>query len=413
MVQTGSKGEDKMKVSITPGKANGIVWAPPSKSMAHRVLICAGLSAGESIINHIELSEDIQATLGILEALGATYKVQERRVIINGIGQKKSQIERELDSKESGSTLRFFIPIVLAKGQEGHFTGAKRLFERPLGIYENLCKEQGIIFQKGEEGLFVKGKLEARKYQIPGDVSSQFITGLLFALPLLEADSILEVLPPVESKPYIDMTLEALKMFGIKIQRDGNVFRIPGNQAYQKSNATVEGDYSNAAFLEAFNLLGGDVKVEGLREESLQGDKIYRQYYEELQTEMPVIDLAECPDLGPILMGMAAAKHGARFVGTRRLKMKESDRGTVMARELQKFGIRAQVEENEIIVYDGELKPPSETLCGHNDHRIVMTLATICTVTGGMIEGAEAVKKSFPSYFDVISDLGVQIARED
>ena len=413
MVQTGSKGEDKMKVSITPGKASGVVLAPPSKSMAHRVLICAGLSDGESIIDHIELSEDIQATLGMLEALGATYRMQNRRVIINGIGHKEPEISGVLDSKESGSTLRFFIPIVLAKGQECHFTGAKRLFERPLGVYEKLCKEQGIVFEKREEGLYVKGQLEARKYQVPGDVSSQFITGLLFALPLLETDSILEILPPIESKPYIHMTLAALQMFGINIQQDGNVFQIPGNQVYQKANVTVEGDYSNAAFLEAFNLLDGDVKVEGLRKDSLQGDKIYRQYYEELQTEAPVIDLTECPDLGPILMGMAATKHGARFVGTRRLKMKESDRGAVMAEELQKFGIRVDVGENEIIVYDGELKPPSKILCGHNDHRIVMTLATICTMTGGTIEDAEAVRKSFPSYFDVISDLGVQIARED
>ncbi len=412
MVQTGSKGEEKMKVSITPGKAKGVVLAPPSKSMAHRVLICAGLSEGESIIDNIELSEDIQATLGMLEALGATYRRQNRRVIINGIGHREPGISGVLDSKESGSTLRFFIPIVLAKGQECHFTGAKRLFERPLGVYEKLCKEQAIVFEKREEGLYVKGQLEARKYQIPGDVSSQFITGLLFALPLLETDSILEILPPIESKPYIHMTIEALQMFGINIQQDGNVFQIPGNQVYQKASVTVEGDYSNAAFLEAFNLLDGDVKVEGLREDSLQGDKVYRQCYEELQTESPVIDLTECPDLGPILMGMAATKHGARFVGTRRLKMKESDRGTVMAEELRKFGIRVDVGENEIIVCDGELKLPSEILCGHNDHRIVMTLATICTMTGGTIEGAEAVKKSFPSYFDVISDLGVQIARE-
>ena len=401
-----------MKVRITPGKASGVIMAPPSKSMAHRLLICAGLAEGISVIDNIELSEDIKATLGMLEQLGATYTISNRTVQMTGIGAKIELPKVPLDSKESGSTLRFFIPIVLAKGMEVTFTGAKRLLERPLIVYEDICKEQGIVFEKEEEKLCVAGRLMAKHYKVPGDISSQFITGLLFSLPLLEEDSVLEILPPVESKPYIDMTMEALQTFGIEVKQEGNVFYISGKQSYQSKDVCVEGDYSNAAFLDALTLIGGSVEVTGLREDSLQGDKIYRTYYQELQKEKPEVDLAECPDLGPVLMGLAGALHGAHFTGTKRLKIKESNRGVVMAEELKKFGIQVEVDENEIEVFPGVLQVPTENLDSHNDHRIAMTMATLCTLTGGCIEGAESVKKSFPSYFDVIERLGIQVTRE-
>jgi len=234
----------------------------------------------------------------------------------------------------------------------------------------------------------------------------------LFALPLLYGDSVLEVLPPIESKAYIDMTLEALETFGIKIRQEENIFYIAGNQVYKAKNVLVEGDYSNAAFLDAFNLIGGNVYVEGLRADSLQGDQIYKKYYDIMKDENPTMDISECPDLGPILMGMAAAGHGAHFTGTKRLKIKESDRGSVMAEELAKFGIKVDVMENEIIVYPGTLRKPQEVLSSHNDHRIAMTLTTLCTITGGEIDGAESVKKSFPNYYDVIEGLGIQVTRE-
>ncbi len=400
-----------MKVRITPGKARGIVMAPPSKSMAHRMLICAGLAEGISTIDNIELSEDIKATLGMLEQLGAVYTIEERKVKITGIGAKKVVPQVPLDSNESGSTLRFFIPIVLAKGMEVTFAGAKRLFERPLNVYEEICKEQGLLFEKEEGRLCVAGKLLAKHYKVPGDISSQFITGLLFALPLLEEDSVLEILPPIESKPYIDMTMEALQIFGIEIKQEGTIFYISGKQSYRSENVCVEGDYSNAAFLDALSLIGGFVEVRGLREGSLQGDKVYQTYYRELQKEQPIIDLTECLDLGPILIGLAGALHGAHFTGTKRLKIKESDRGVVMAEELEKFGIRVDVGENEITVFPGELQTPTENLNSHNDHRIAMTMATLCTITGGVLEGAESVKKSFPSYFDTIEELGIRVTR--
>lgn len=401
-----------MRVTITPGKAKGTVLAPPSKSMAHRMLMGAGLADGTSVVNNIDLSEDIKATLGILEALGGQYTIEDRKVIMKGIGGKKLQTRQVLDSEESGSTLRFFIPLVLTGGGASEFTGAKRLFERPLGIYEDICKEQEILFEKGETGLRVAGQLKAAHYKVSGNISSQFITGLLYALPLLQEDSVLEVIPPIESKAYINMTLEALATFGIEIKQEGNTFFINGNQTYQAKDVTVEGDYSNAAFLDAFNLIGGNVDVKGLREDSLQGDQVYKKYYEVLKEENPVMDIAECPDLGPILIAMAASLHGACFTGTKRLQMKESDRGAVMAEELAKFGIKVDVMDNEIIVHPGTLKKPDAILNSHNDHRIAMSMATLCTITGGTIDGAESVRKSFPNYYEVIETLGIQVTRE-
>lgn len=402
-----------MKVTIAPGKAQGEIFAPPSKSMAHRLLIGAGLADGISVVDNIDLSEDIKATLGILEALGGEYTIESHKVVMKGTGGKKIKTNQILDSKESGSTLRFFIPLVLTGGGCTEFHGAKRLFERPLGIYEEICKAQGIVFEKSETGLKVDGQLKEAHYKVPGNISSQFITGLLYALPLLDKDSVLEVLPPIESKAYIDMTLEALETFGVVIKQEDNTFYINGNQTYQAKNVTVEGDYSNAAFLDAFNLIGGDVTVKGLRADSLQGDQVYKKYYEILKGNHPVMDIAECPDLGPILIGMAASLHGAKFTGTKRLQIKESDRGAVMAEELLKFGIKVDVRENEIIVYPGILQKPKETLSSHNDHRIAMTMATLCTIAGGTIEGAESVRKSFPDYYKVIESLGIQVTRED
>ena len=402
-----------MKVTITPSKANGCVLAPPSKSMAHRMLMGAGLADGTSVVENIDLSEDIKATLGILEALGAQYKIEERKVIMHGVGGRCLQTDQKLNCNESGSTLRFFIPLMLSSRGKFEFVGAKRLFERPLGIYEEICKEQGILFEKHECGLTVEGILHAAHFKVQGNISSQFITGLLFALPLLEEDSILEVIPPIESRAYIDMTLDTLKLFGIQVKQAGNIFYIAGNQTYQAKDVNVEGDYSNAAFLDAFNLIGGNVLVEGLRQDTLQGDSIYKTYYKVLQEVHPVIDIAECPDLGPILMGLAAAMNGAHFTGTRRLRIKESDRGAVMVEELAKFGIKADVMENEIVVHKGMLTRPSDPIDSHNDHRIAMTMATLCSVTGGTIEGAESVRKSFPNYYDVIEKLGIQVAREE
>lgn len=402
-----------MKIKIHPQKAQGVIAAPPSKSMAHRMLMGAGLSDGTCVIRNIELSEDVKSTLEILGALGASYEVEAGSVRITGIGTEKIQSGQELNCRESGSTLRFFIPLLLTGGGESRFVGAKRLFERPLGIYEEICRRQGILFEKEETSLYLKGQLAAGTYEVPGDISSQFITGLLFALPLLEGDSYLRILPPVESRAYIALTLETLEYFGIQVKREGNVYYIPGGQKYHARDAYVEGDYSNAAFLDAFGILGGDVTVKGLSEISAQGDRVYREYFRKLQEGYSQLDLAECPDLGPIVMGVAAALHGARFTGTRRLRIKESDRAVVMAEELAKFGIEVLVGENEVEVKPGILRKPVVPTESHNDHRIAMTMTVLLTLTGGELVGAEAVRKSYPGFFKEIEKLGIVVQEEE
>ena len=397
-----------MKVNFIPSRLSGTIAAPPSKSMAHRMLICGGLSPEKiSTIRGISDSEDVKATLRCLEALGASYKKNGTTVMIKGTDIRKSMPKAELCCNESGSTLRFFLPLCLLSGNLASLSGTKKLFSRPLSIYETICKEQNLIYHQTEDRVSVRGKISSGEYKIPGNISSQFITGLLFALPLCEEDSVLRIIPPIESRSYLDLTIEALATFGVDIiwQDDKTLF-IKGNQVYRTADVAVEGDYSNAAFFAALSSFGHDVRITGLSEESHQGDKAYVKFFELLSKGTPTIHIGDCPDLGPILMAVAAAKHGAVFTGTKRLKIKESDRGAVMAQELAKFGVSVTVREDSIVVYPIQFHTPSETLLGHNDHRIVMALSTLLSLTGGAIEGAEAVKKSLPEYFDLMKSIG-------
>lgn len=398
-----------MNVRIEQGKAYGSIDAPPSKSMAHRLLICAGLSNEESIIHGISLSEDIRATLGCLEALGADCTYQNGTIKIVGTDLSISG-ELNLNCTESGSTLRFFIPICLLTGQKATFSGTKRLLSRPLDVYKKICDEQDILYHHTEDSLTVDGTLKSGNFVIPGNISSQFISGMLFALPLLKNDSILQILPPVESRSYIHLTLSALNEFGIKIQwQDENTLMIKGGQSYSGRETTVEGDCSNAAFLEALNILGGNVKVHGLNQNSLQGDYVYKKLFQDIALGCPQLDLSNCPDLAPILFTLASARNGAVFTGTKRLKIKESDRGTVMAKELSKLGADIKVYEDRVVVNRAKLHKPDCILCGHNDHRVVMSLSVLLTLFGGEIAGAEAVKKSFPDFFEKLKTLKLKV----
>ena len=231
-----------------------------------------------------------------------------------------------------------------------------------------------------------------------------------FCLHLLEGDSKLTITPPIESRSYIDMTISALAQFGVEaVWKDENTITIRGNQRYQAREAWVEGDYSNAAFFEALNVLGGDVEIGGLDPESIQGDKVYARMFEQLKKGTPTLNISDCPDLGPVLFSVAAAGSGGVFCGTKRLKIKESDRGQVMAEVLGKFGVSVTVYEDEIVIYPARFEAPSEPLYGYNDHRIVMSEAVLLSLTGGIIEGAEAVTKSFPDFFDKLRTLGIEV----
>lgn len=399
-----------MKVRINKGVARGRIEAPPSKSMAHRLLICAGLSEGECTVHGISESEDVLATLDCLKAIGAKWKRDKDAITVTGADIRKIPAGKILPCRESGSTLRFFIPICLVSGSNAVLSGSSRLMERPLGIYETICRERGMIFSRDEGTLMIKGPLKPGNFKLAGNVSSQFISGLLFALPLLSKDSNLTIIPPIESRSYIDMTMAALLTFGVETcWKDENTIYIKGRQKYQASEAYVEGDYSNAAFFEALNVFGGEVEIGNLPKNSIQGDRVYKKMFSQLKEGTPILDVSDCPDLGPILFAVAAAENGGVFSGTSRLKIKESDRGEVMAGELKKFGVSAAVYDDEITIYPAKFEKPCRELKGHNDHRIVMSEAVLLTLTGGVIDGAEAVTKSFPDFFKKLNSLGIEV----
>lgn len=394
--------------------ASGNCWAPPSKSMAHRYLIGAALCEKETIVNNIDYSQDIKATMQCLNAIGIQLEAKENSIAFTG--NNKSQLEDELtfNCNESGSTLRFFIPIAMYLGKKSRFTGSDTLIHRPMTVYNDICKKQNIDFSVTDQGIFVNGQLKPDTFTIPGNISSQFITGLLFVLPLLNGDSTIKIKHKFESRSYVEMTIFALKEFGVSIQwKNKKTLFIKGNQKYNSAQTTVEGDFSNAAFFEVFNTLKGNVNVQGLREDSLQGDKVYIDYYKKLCSRKAKLDISNCPDLGPVLFVVASLHNGAVFTGTKRLKIKESNRGVVMQQELSKFGVDMKVYNNKIIINKSEIHKPDTTIDCHNDHRIVMSMVTMLSQTGGKIEGIQAVRKSLPDYFVRIKDLGIKFTMEN
>ena len=398
-----------MLARIEPGMLRGTIAAPPSKSMAHRMLICAALAAGDSTVRPIELSEDILATSDGLRALGAEIRQEEDILHVTGCDPADAG-SAVIPCRESGSTLRFLLPLCLLNGKEMTLTGSERLLSRPLDVDETLCGERGFRLERTPEGIRVQGMLAPGEYTVRGDLSSQFVTGLAYALSLLPGESTLRILPPIESEPYLRMTLEAMVASGVTVERpEPETLVIPGGASYRAGEKTVEGDWSNAAFFEALRQSGHGIRITGLREDSLQGDKVCREYFRRIVSGGAAADVTDCPDLAPVLMAFAAMNGGARLTGTRRLRFKESDRGQVMAEELAKFGVTVTIGENGITVGGETPHYPRTGLQGHNDHRIVMALAVLCMRTGGVIDGAEAVRKSFPGFWDAMRSLGAEI----
>ena len=392
-----------MRIAFKPGLPSGEVKAPPSKSDLHRLLIAAGLADGESGIGNVSDSDDIRATLLCLRALGARITREGRKTYVRGIRRGEPVEGSVCPCGECGSTLRFLIPVAAAHPGKVLFTGADRLFARPLSVYEDVFREQGVPFTKSAEGVWVGDGLHSGRFAFPGDVSSQFASGLLFALPLLPGKSEIRLTGPIESRPYIDMTLRALSLFGVEAGwRSHDTLSVPGGQRFTPADAEPEGDWSNAAFWFLMRALGAQLRVSGLEPDSLQGDRGVGLLLERVKAGNAVISLADCPDLGPVLMAAAAAFGGAVFTHTRRLKLKESDRGAAMAQELLKLGVPCRVEEDRVTVSAAPLRRPQEPLCGHGDHRIVMALSVLLLVTGGELTGAEAAAKSYPDFFELL-----------
>lgn len=379
-----------MNVEIRPSVLSGTVEAPPSKSYLHRLLICAALSDNGCKVKNISLSDDISATLDCIETLKSGNRVYNCR--------------------ESGSTLRFFVPLSLVRADAAEFRGSERLIQRGIGEYEAAFADKGIKIKKTPTAVFLHGKLRAGEYTLRGDVSSQFVTGLLLALPLAEGESRITVLPPVESRGYINITLDVLQSFGIRVfEPEENTFIVPGGQRYSGTDCAAEGDWSNAAFFHALSAMGADLKIKGLNKNSKQSDRRCVDFFKALKCSSPEIDLSDNPDLALLLMAFAAMQHGAVFSGTKRLSLKESDRASAMAAELRKIGAEIEVNNNSVNIIKTTLHPPTEMLDSHNDHRIVMALALLCLCYGGTVIGAEAVGKSWPEFFDILRSSGADI----
>lgn len=408
-------------------KIDASVTLPSSKSISHRALIAAALASGTSKLYGISKSKDIEATINVLQHLGVHFEMKDDVIVVEGCGGNLHYDQAVLDCNESGSTLRFMIPIVALLCDQVTFTGHGRLMQRPQSVYEKLFKENGLYFKQDQDLLEVQGPLQANTYTIQGNISSQFITGLLFALPLCQKDSMIHVIEPFESRSYVLLTLDTLHKAGISCKMQGNDIFIHGNQTYQPIHTRIEGDASQMAF---FALLASihacAINVFNVNHDSHQGDAIIIDIVRKIGCEVEEIEggyrfigkekkattisLADCPDLGPALFALATQCKGKTiFTDCERLRMKESDRIEAMEIELRKLGCHISSHEGEVEVIGPSPITSGVTLYGHNDHRIVMALSMLASVANDItLEGCEAVEKSYPSFFEDLRKIGVQ-----
>lgn len=423
-------------VTIKPSELSGKILVPPSKSMAHRAIICAFLSEGTSVVDNIELSNDIIATCGAVEALGAEIDIVEgsvqgrKKLIINGTGSVKVKKER-IDCGESGSTARFIIPVSRLAKEKVVIDGRGKLVQRPFDVFFPIFEAQNIRYRthNGKLPLVLEGSLKSGEFKLRGDVSSQFISGLLFALPLLPGNSTIIPTTKLESSGYIDMTIEMLKRFGIEINfnREQNIIEILGWQRYIPQNYTVEGDWSQAAFWLTAGALSGPVSVGGLNKDSTQGDKVIETILSEMGADIsweddlitvkksPLTginaDVSQFPDLVPILAAAGACAEGKTVLyNAARLRIKESDRLRAIATELKAVGAEITEKEDSLQII-GKKSIEGGRVYGWNDHRIVMSAAVLASKCrkNVTIEGSEAVNKSYPAFWEHYKSMGGKI----
>lgn len=440
-----------MNITITPGKLSGVVTPPPSKSQAHRLLIAAALADGESHLDNVARSQDIEATISCLDNLGAGFTWEGSRLTVRGMGANPmSPLRRmaypHLDCGESGSTLRFLIPVALAVRGGGIFTGRGRLMERPLKPYFDLFDEKGIFHERKDGVLTVTGMLTPGEYRLPGDVSSQFVTGLLYALPLLGGPSAIIPTSPLESEGYIQMTLQAMAQFGVELPATLSLppqYHPQGNQTYQAADAAVEADWSQAAFWYAAQVLGNLVTVAGMGPCSTQGDREFLDWARMVKNEplaggftvsapiwgsapeeaTPVrpsggcavsIDVSQNPDLVPPLAVMGALMNGRLNIkNAARLRLKESDRLASVTAVLSALGAEIEEGPDFLDIRGKKTLAGGVTVDSFNDHRVAMMAAIAATrcerpVT---ITGAECVAKSYPDFWEEYERLGGKIQR--
>ena len=413
------------------GFLRGTVNIPPSKSAAHRAMLCAALADGRSVLSPIELSNDMKATINAIKALGARVQLSDDTLTIDGIGGQYGDASGEpvsINCIESGSTLRFIIPIACAAGINGRFIGEGTLVSRPIGLYSQLLPKAGVeCFSNGGLPLVCKGKLQSGSYEMPGDISSQFITGMLMALPLCSGDSTVTLTTPLQSSAYVDVTVSCMEDFGVTVKRTETGWFIPGGQNYLPRDYTVEGDWSQAGFFLAAGAIGGEqgeIILRGLRLDSAQGDKaaigLFRGFGAEIELshdEITVrsgslhsqhINAGQIPDLVPCLAVCAALCEGTTVIDhAERLRIKESDRLTSTAAMINSFGGKAEVTDDGLIIH-GVRRFKGGIIHGYRDHRIVMSAAVgaLCACGEVTVTTPYSVNKSYPSFFEVYNSLG-------
>lgn len=402
-----------MDVRITPAKLCGTVTIPSSKSMTHRMLICAALANGNSEISNVTFSKDIYATIEALKSIGAIININGNR--INVLGTKRKCFEEIIiDCCESGSTLRFMIPITAALGITSMYIGHGRLPERPIVPYIRELSKKNVHFDYANTMPFkVNGKLKSGVFEIEGNISSQFITGLLFALPLLDGDSEIRITSPLESKPYVDMTIECLKNFGIKINETKYGYFIKGNQRFTPKNVMIEGDYSQAAFFYVANALGNNITLNNLIKDSFQGDKKIVEIIDGLcynDSNCPEgfsVNATDIPDLVPILGVLGTYCRGKSEInGAERLKIKESDRLIATSEAINALGGNIIAKNDGLSINHAKLIGGETDSFG--DHRIAMSIAIASTICSEpvIIKNADSVEKSYPDFFADFKKLG-------
>lgn len=429
-----------MNIALKPSKTAGRIQPPSSKSLCHRAMICAGLAEGVSLVSGISPSRDIEATIDCLKSLQAEISVEKTEangdLTLKIRGSHPASLDQPvtLDAYESGSTLRFFIPIAASGSEEVTFLGQPTLLSRPMGIYADLFLRQNLPFSQSGEKICFHGPLQPGVFEIPGNISSQFVSGLLMASPLLAdgtAESAVAVLPPYQSRSYTSLTVDMMKRFGVRVEEPSEYgYLVPAGQSYKPAHLQIEADYSQAAFFAVLGALQDEITIENLNPDSAQGDSVIVSLVEKAGASLFWdgwnltvrhdrlfafdADLADCPDLGPILFVLAAFCEGtSHFTHAARLRYKECDRIAAMEDELKKWGVSISSDEDSVTI-TGKASYAHQgpvVIDAHNDHRIVMAMSVFGCLGQAetIIENASAINKSYPRFFEDLKKLGAKV----
>lgn len=404
------------QVKIRPTKLKGEVVIPPSKSMAHRAIICASLSNGISNLTNIDYSDDIIATIRAMESLGTTFGKLEDKLIVDGT-KTFTKTDSIIDCNESGSTLRFMTLLSIARENKVNLIGRGNLGKRPITTFYDIFDRQGIeySYKEGILDLHIEGVLKSDTFKIEGNISSQFITGLLFTLPLLDGDSVVEITTNLESRSYLDLTISILDTFGIEIiNQNYEKFIIKGNQEYTPRDYCVEGDYSQGAFYYAANYIGNNIDIKGLDANSLQGDKQCLEIIEMFLNNDGkdiTIDASNCPDAIPVMTVAGSLRNGkTTVINAGRLRIKECDRLKAITSELNKIGGKV-TELTDGLIIEGVKGFTGGHVSSFDDHRIAMSMAIASTRCSEelIIDNQGCVSKSYPAFWEDFKALGGDI----